>query len=81
MIVYQSYDTMDMAGSDAWHPTLAKAVAHVRQVYGVKGPVVLDDDGEWQGESEDVGTVYISRHNIETTREGLCRALQHLPMR
>lgn len=81
MIIYQTYNTVDMAGTDAWHPTLAHAIEYLRIAYGVKGPIKLDDDGEWEGLDEDGVTVYLSRHNIVTTRKGLCAALQNLPLR
>lgn len=80
MKIYQAYDDEDMANSDTWWPTLAQAVAHVRERYGVTGPITLKD-GEWQWDPEDGYTVYISRNEVTPTRQGICNALTFLPNR
>jgi hypothetical protein len=81
MIIYQTYETVDMAGSDTFHPTFAKAVKHLRDNYGVKGEIKLDAEGEWKGATEDGVNCYLQKHDIKLTRQGLCNALELLPNR
>jgi len=81
MKLYQAWDGEDMAGSDTWWPTLAAAVAHVRQHYGVKGLIKLDASGDWDGEAENGYDVHISRSELEPNREDICNALTFWPNR
>lgn len=87
MIIYRSWDGYDMANSDTYHPTLAEAITDIRKSYGVKGPIKLDEKGQWEGTaSDDAGLssgsdVHLERLQIETTREGLCWALKMIPHR
>lgn len=82
MIIYQTYCGEDMAGSDSFHETLTVARKHLREAYGITGPIELDADGRWEGEVDGDGfDVHLERHDIKLTRRGLCAALDVLPNR
>jgi len=81
VIVHQTWESEDMAESDTWHPTLAAAIACVRERYGVEGPIKLDGDGQWEGPCDSGFQCYIERHKIQPTRQSVCNALQFLPNR
>ena len=87
MIIYRTWDSYDMANSDTYWPTLQEAIADIKDSYGVKGPIKLDENGWWSGKAgPDAGhasnmDVHIQRLDIETTREGLCHALKMIPHR
>jgi hypothetical protein len=87
MIIYRSWDGGDMANSDTYWPTLKGVIADVRKTYGIKGPIKLDADGDWEGRADPevadgrADDVHIQRLNIELTREGLCHALKYIPNR
>jgi hypothetical protein len=78
-----------MAMSEVWFATKAEAMAHLRSQYGVRGTGIVDAEfpedrsWTWKEDPEDVGgfEVYLTVHDIEPTREGIAKALQHLPNR
>jgi hypothetical protein len=82
LTIYQTYSGEDMAGSDSFHPTLARARAWLREAYGIKGPIELDG-GSWEGQGNGDwgGDVHLERHEITVSREGLCSALEGIPCR
>lgn len=81
MKIYQAWDGEDMANSDTWWPTLKEAVAHIRERYGVTGPIKLDAAGDWEGEADSGFDVHISRSELKPTREEICNALTFWPNR
>lgn len=81
MKLFQVWDSEDMAMSDSWWPTLKQAIAHVRDAYGITGPIKLTAAGDWEAETEAGWMVYIERSELQPTREGICHALKHWPNR
>lgn len=80
MIIYQTYDSEDMAQNDMFHPTLKEAVARIRS-WGVKGSISLNQDGEWTGPIPGGYEAYLIRHVVKPTRADVCAALIFFPNR
>lgn len=81
MKVYQIYESQDMANTDSWFPTLKGAIDHIKATYDISNPIKLDEDGEWSVDMEGIGTIYLVRHDIKATKDGICSALMFLPNR
>jgi hypothetical protein len=87
VIIYRTWDSYDMANSDEYWPNLKGAVAHLREAYGIKKHIKLDENGAWEGRPDPktadtrIAEVYIERLDITVTRKGLCRALKLIPHR
>lgn len=79
--IHQVWDSTDSAATDSFFASMANVRTYIAEQYDIpKSHVVLDEEGNWQGDYAE-GTVYVRTLKIRLTARGICSAMGVYPNR